>query len=157
MNPKSIRWLVTFLLVSGGIFVFLMLRFGAERRDWLDSSSWQRVTTRDFTIQPKNSSVHYRYIVNDQEYEGDRIYFFVLAPFQDDRVLGWINTNRNATELIVHYDPDAPERSVLVRSGLEDPWFLQFPIICGFAGLVILLPLLFFGSLWRWLRRQFPN
>ena len=157
MNPKIIRKLMMFLLLSGGMLIVLALLFGREWRDWQDSSSWQRTTTNDFTIQPKNSSVRYRYVVAGQEYEGDRIYFFVLAPFQDDRVLRWLDTNRNATELIVHYDPDAPERSVLVRGGLNDEWFWQYPIICGVAGLLILLPLFFFGGLWRWLRQQFTN
>ncbi len=156
MNPQSVKRIVTFVLVSGGIFIFLALLFRTEWRDWKDSSSWQTVTTRDFTIQPKNSSVHYRYIVNDQAYEGDRTHFFVLAKFQDDRVLDWIAENRQATELIVYYDSKAPGRSVLVRE-LDPQWFWQYPLICGFAGFVILLPLLFFGTLWRWLRRQFPN
>ena len=157
MNPKITRKLIMFLLLSGGMLIVLALLFGREWRDWQSSSSWQRTTTSDFTIQPKNSSVHYRYVVAGQEYEGDRVYFFVLTPFQDDRVLRWLDINHNATELIVHYDPDAPERSVLVRGGLDDPWFWRFPLICGVAGLLILLPLLFFGGLWRWLRQQFAN
>ena len=157
MNAKPLRKLFMFLLLSGGLLIVLALLFGREWRDWQSSSSWQTVTTQDFTIQPKSSSVRYRYVVDGQEYENDRIVFFVLAPFQDDRVLNWINTNRQATELTVFYAPDAPEQSVLVRSGLEDPWFVQFPIICGIAGLMLLLPLLFFGGLWRWLRQQFTN
>ncbi len=157
MNPKTVRNLTTFLLFSSGLLILLALLFGAEWRDWKASSSWQTVTTRDFTIQPKNSSVRYHYVVNNQTYEGDRIYFFVIAPFQDDRVLRWIDVNRSANELIVHYDPDMPERSVLVRGGLNSEWFWQFPIICGVAGLMILLPLLLFSGLWRWLRQQFAT
>lgn len=156
MNPQFVKRLVTFLLVIGGIIFYLLLTLSSEWRDWNNSSSWQSVTTQDFTIQPKNSSVRYRYVVEDQAYEGDRITFFVLAPFQDDRVLNWINTNRQATELTVFYDPQAPSHSVLVRE-LEAQWFWQFPIICGIVGLLILLPLLFFGGLWRWLRQQFAN
>ncbi len=157
MTHKKIRTLFTFLLVSSGLLILLALLFGAEWRDWQSSSSWQRTTTHDFTIQPKSSSIRYRYVVNGQEYEGDRIYFFVLAPFQDNRVLQWINVNRNATKLIVHYDPNAPDRSVLVRGGLNNEWFWQYYFICGVVGLVVLLPLLFFGGMWRWLRQQFPN
>jgi len=156
MKPQFVKRFVTFLLISGGIVLWLALLFSGEWRDWADSDSWQNVTTRDFSFQPKSSSIRYRYAVNDQEYEGDRSHFFVLAKFQDDRVLDWIVENRQVNELIVYYDPDPPGRSVLVRE-LDSQWFWQYPLICGIAGLAILLPLLFFGTLWRWLRQQFTG
>ncbi|MCA9919934.1 MAG: DUF3592 domain-containing protein [Anaerolineales bacterium] len=157
MINNALRRVAQYLLISGGLLILLALMLSGEWRDWQDSSSWQHVTTSDFTIQPKNSSARYRYIVDGQQYEGGRIYFFVLARFQDDRVLRWLEFNRQAEELTVYYDPDLPQRSVLVRGGLEDPWFLQFPIICGVAGLFVLIPVVIFGSLWRWLQQQFPN
>jgi hypothetical protein len=157
MRQRFVHRFVIGILVAGGLLFFLFLIFFSEWRDWRDSDSWQAVTTREFTIQPKSSSVRYRYVVDDRVYEGDRIHFFVLAPFQDDRVLGWIDGNRQVTELTVYYDPEAPERAVLVRTGLTDVWFMQFVLICGVAGIVVLVPVLFFGGLWRWLWRQFQT
>ncbi len=151
---KSSRglFLLTVICLLGWLLVFV----GREWRDWQHSDEWQRVTTTTFAIQPKSSRVTYHYAVNGTTYRGQRTHFFVIAPFQDSRVLNWIDENRDATTLTVYYDPDTPIRSVVVRE-VEAAWAGQWLLICGVALLFGVLPLIFFGGLWRWLWRQFAR
>ena len=154
-RPFSKSKLLLPSLVLMAILLALFIIVGRDLRDWADSDSWVTVQTADFTIQPKTSLVQYRYTINSQTYESERTHFFVSATFQDPRHLAWLNSHRQATEITVYYDPDAPQRAVLVPE-ITSIWELQLPLALLMACVIILLPILFFGFLWRWLRRQFP-
>ena len=137
-----------------GVLVWLTSQVFVDFRDWLDSDTWTATQSTSLTIQPKTSRVIYTYTVGGQEYSSERTHFFVTAPYLDDRHLAWLNTYRQATGTTVYYNPDAPERAVLVREG-GSVLGIQWMVMAGYACLVCLLPVILFGGIWWWLRQQF--
>lgn len=144
------------LLMLGmiGIVGWLSMGMIADLRDWLGSDTWRVTPSTRLTIHPKTSRVTYTYEVDDYEYAGERTYFFVNAPYLDDRHLAWLYAHRGASTVTVYYDPDAPERAVLVRE-IGPALGINWMFVTVYTCLICLLPVAFLGGIWWWLQRQF--
>ncbi len=146
-------------LKKGGLAIFfvlcglcnwLLLNIGEDLRDYSDSSRWETVMTSTFDIG-KSGQVEYVYFVDERRYTNRRTHFFAGRDGDHARLNEWINSNRQAAEITVYYNPNVPERSVLVPT-IDWEWMLQIGITAVIILLSILLPYLFFRYMWGWLR-----
>lgn len=152
--PRFLKSLLPFILCIIGGTLWIASQVAIDTRDWLNSDTWVATQSTRLTIQPKTSTVIYDYEVDGQTYTNRRTLFFVGALYDDARHLAWLNAHRQATAVTVYYDPIAPEQAVLVRE-VPSTLFLEWIFTIGYVGFVCLLPGLFFGAVWWWLRRQF--
>lgn len=145
LATRRCRWagvLLAALLVLGA---WGALRVGLELRDWLDSDTW-RVTRSMLIDQQLDGGVRYGYEVDGWPYVSERTHFFHLSAYLDDRPRRWLDINRGLTAVAVFYDPDDPQRSVLVRRVDGTVW--RIPALLGLLWLLALGAVII-GGWWR--------
>lgn len=135
------------LLLLGSYSLWWSVFLVQEARDWQGSDRWQ--VTRSLSLESTDGGqVRYTYAVDGWPFHSSRSHFFYAGTYLDPRPGRWLDRNRGLTAVAVFYDPQAPERAVLVRR-LDSPWRLLPGLL-----LMSLLPLLLSVVGWRWWRRR---
>jgi len=145
----SLVWVMLCLLVCCACTTLALL---GDLRDWQDSATWAATPSSSFSIQSKTSQVRYTYVVDGQTYHGRQVRFFEWLLYSDGKDLEWQHAHRDVPVVTVYYDPEQPERAVLVRK-VERERVIALLLSIAYAGLVIGGPLLLFGAFWWWLWR----
>ena len=142
----SLVWVMLCLLVCCACTTLTLL---SDLRDWQDSDTWAATPSSSFSIQSKTSQVRYTYVVDGQTYHGRQVRFFEWLLYSDGTDLEWQHTHRDVPVVTVYYDPEQPERAVLVRE-VEQERVIALLLGIAYAVLVIGGPLLLFGAFWWW-------
>ncbi len=151
-NPghrKKLLSLVWVMLCLLGCCACITLTLLSDLRAWRDSATWVATPSSSFSIQSKTSQVRYTYVVDGQTYHGRRVRFFEWLLYSDGKDLEWQHTHRDVPVVTVYYDPEQPERAVLVRE-VEQEQVIALLLGIAYAVLVIGGPLLLFGAFWWW-------
>jgi hypothetical protein len=98
-----------------GCCAFTTLTLLGDLRDWRDSDIWAATPSSSFSIHSKTSEVRYTYVVDGQTYHGRQVRFFEWLLYSDGADLEWQHAHRDVPVVTVYYDPEQPERAVLVR------------------------------------------
>lgn len=146
-----------FILLMLFIFALLawqLFRVARDGRDWRDSDSWLSTTSSSFAISHKSSTIRYTYLVDGVEYTSYRVRFFEGLLYERIGDLESQQAHRDITEVTVYYDPEHPQRSVLVRE-VEFERVLMLLLTLVHCGLALLQPFILIGLSWWILRRLF--
>ena len=147
-KPKILGQMVIALFIVV-LLVNSLLTTWQDWQDWRDSDSWAKTTSTHFAINHKSSRVSYSYLVNGQSYTGTRVRFFEGWLYD-----GLTDLHRDVNEVTIYYDTQAPQRAVLVKDiDLARVATQLFTLV--YCALAFLLPFLFIGLSFWWLRRAF--
>lgn len=136
----------------GGVLIFFVT-YTADFRDWRDSDSWATTQSTHFAISPKTSTATYSYTVDDQEYTNGRTHFFTIQD-QDPRWSEWQVAHTGLEQVTVYYDPDAPQRSVLVPTA-DLGMVVYSPVMWALLCFTLMAPFAVWAFYLRWLRHTF--
>ncbi len=138
---------------------------GRDFRDYLSSDDWS-TTTGQFTVLPGQSNiktfgVQYQYTVENQDYLGNRVFFFTRFQFAspaDSYNLGkeWVGDKKLGDQVTVYYHPQLPERSVL-NTGWYPKGLLYFGATFLGTLIVILGPIILITGYFAFLKRFFKG
>ena len=145
-----------FSLLLGGTGIFLIIRWQRSKLKVQESTSWETVVgeiskaellTRA-GIDERNRyvpSIHYRYQVGDQSFEGDQIaiggdYQFKFLSQAEDKLRHYLS----GSEVTVFYNPENPAEAVLEREVASTQGGLIVGILLTVLMLCLLCPLVYF-------------
>lgn len=154
MKSRKTRSFILFLLFAMVVLAWLLFSTWRDWQDWRESEGWPSTTSSSFAINHKSSRVRYTYLVKNQEYTSSRARFFERLLYEGIGDLEWQQAHRDATEVMVYYDPEHPERSVLVRE-VESERVLMLLLTLVYCGLALLLPFFLIGLSFWTLRHLF--
>ena len=147
------------LLLSVLLFVVVatILNFRRQSAEWRDSQNWTATQSSWFSVNEKSGWVSYGYVVDGKSYRGSRVHFFATTPAYSQRFKDWLAANRNREQVTVYYNPQSPQRSVLVRDAQPNELLTVVGMNAVIVVITIALPMLIFGWAAWWLWRQFAG
>ena len=91
-----------------------------------------------------HATIRYTYSINDISYTSNRVTFY------DFNILGWAEKYPKGAEVIVYFDPDFPERSVLEPgANLKAALSGEFTIVIGLSAVLIFFIITGYGRKWN--------
>ncbi len=141
-NQMGCMGTIIFMLVFGGVGIGLLAWGVISYRTALESRSWPTTdgvvtysevyTSSDSDGTTYGATVNYRYTVNDQSYNGDKISLTDYSSSSRGRAEDLVEQYRPDTRVTVYYDPDDPGKAIL-ETGANWVQYMLMGMGCCFS------------------------